>query len=206
MKKAFVFLTLILVINSSSYGQLSDSVATKYQAVFDNVKIKNYFSLSVSDRVQSGISSSKVVSSTSYNAFEIGSKALTIFSNLLQCNENQIELPKSLKGKYLSYCFKADSLANKAAGEKLLLAHLVENLKLKTQVSETLQDILVIDVVDSVKLKKAKAVKKNETGVTEIKTGGTNAISIENGTSNTLAEELKRALTLQVTIRNVKTV
>ncbi len=201
MKKAFVFLILFLA-TFSSFAQSSDSTVTRYQAVFDDPKVKNYFSVSVSNKIHSGISSSKVVSSTAYSAFEIGAKAITLFSNLLYCNENQIELPKSLKDRYLSYCFKADSLANKAAGEKLLFTRLVEHLKLKTIVSETLQDILVVAVIDSAKLKKAKSVKKNETGITEINTRDTNAISIENGTYNTLAEELKRALTLQVEIRN----
>jgi hypothetical protein len=218
MKKLFLFFASLSFI-ISSYAQLAagvkatnmannmsaqkqpDSISAKFQSAFEDPKVKSYFSLLTSTRLRSGVSSSKVIGPNTYHAFEIGATPITIFSNLLHCNENQIELPKSLKDKFLSYCFKEDSLSSRQEGEKLLLKLLVENLKLKATVSEALQDVLVIDVVDSIKLNQAKAVQKNETGITEINTEGTNAIRIENGTLNTLAEELKRALTLQVLIK-----
>lgn len=219
MKKFFVFLILSLLAVSSyaqqAYASLStvvntnsisaakmqpDSLSAKYQGAFDDPKIKSYFSLSTSSGLRSGVSSSKVIGPNTYHAFEIGSKAITLFSNLLHCNENQIELPKSLKDKYLSYCFKEDSLSREL-GEKLLLKLIVENLKLKTTITEALQDVMVIEVVDSVKLNQAKAVQKKETGITEINSEGTSAIRIENGTLHTLADELKRALTSQVIIK-----
>lgn len=219
MKKFFLFL-IVSLYTFSSYAQLvtasqtptgaiehkaaaktqPDSLAIKYQTAFDDPKIKSYFSLSASTRLRSGVSSSKVIGPNTYHAFEIGAKAKTLFSNLLHCNENQIELPKSLKDKYLSYCFKEDSLS-KEQGEKLLLKLIVENLKLKTIITEALQDVMVIDVVDSLKLNQAKAFQKKETGITEINTQGRSAIRIENGNLHTLAEELKRALTSQVIIK-----
>jgi len=219
MKKFFVFLALSL-FTVSCYAQLAaarptkaasvdrqspagiqpDSLSVKYQSAFDDPKIKSYFSLSTSTRLRSGVSSSKVIGPYTYHAYEIGSKAITLFSNLLHCNEKQIELPKSLKDKYLSYCFKEDSLS-KEQGEKLLLKLIVEKLKLKTTITEALQDVMVIDIVDSAKLNQAKAVKKKETGITEINSEGTSAIRIENGNLYTLADELKRALTSQVVFK-----
>ncbi|MEJ5962534.1 hypothetical protein [Pedobacter immunditicola] len=219
MKKFFVFL-ILSVSTVSCFAQLAaashtpatnidrksaaktqpDSLSAKYQSAFDDPKIKSYFNLSTSARLRSGVSSSKVIGPNTYHAFEIGSKAITLFSNLLHCNENQIELPKSLKDKYLSYCFKEDSLTREQ-GEKLLLKLIVENLKLKTTLTEALQDVVVVEIVDSVKLNLAKAIQKKETGITEINSEGTSAIRIENGSLYTLADELKRALTSQVVIK-----
>jgi len=219
MKKFFAFLTLSLftvscfaqlvaashttVANNdhkSAAGTQPDTLSVKYQSAFDDPKIKSYFSLSTSTRLRSGISSSKVIGPNTYHAFEIGSKAITLFSNLLYCNENQIELPKSLKDKYLSYCFKEDSVSREQ-GEKMLLKLIVENLKLKITITEALQDVMVIEIVDSLLLNQAKTIQKKETGITEINSQGTSAIRIENGTLHTLADELKRALTSQVVIK-----
>lgn len=156
--------------------------------------------MSLSSSLRSGVTSNKVIGSNIYHAVEMGVKVSTLFSNLLHCNENQIELPKRLADKVLSYCFKEEGLASREAGEKLLFKNLLQNLKLKTILTDVMQDVLVVEIVDTLKLNQAKTVQKNKTGITEIKTDGTNVIVIQNGTLNTLLEELKRALTAEVVI------
>ena len=200
MKKVLVLLVLSLLTITIKAQQAVDSIATKYLSVLDDANIKSYFNMSLSSGLHAGVTSNKVIGSNVYHAVEIGVKVSTLFSNLFHCNENQIELPGHLADKVLSYCFKEEGLSSKEAGEKLLLKRLLENLKLKTILTEVMQDVLVIEVVDTLKLNQAKAVQRSETGITEIKTEGTNIISIQNGTLNTLSEELKRALTTQVVI------
>jgi hypothetical protein len=177
-----------------------DALTLKYQDIFNDANVKSYFSMAISAPSHIGVTSSKVVGQNIYHAFEMGAKVSTLFSNLLHCNENQIELPKSLNNKVLSYCFKESGLTGKEEGEKLLMQKLLENLKLKTRVTQALQDVLVIDVVDTNKLNLAKAAIKNGTGITEVNTKGKNAILIENGTLGTLSVELKRTLTQEVKI------
>lgn len=175
-----------------------DSLVNNYKAVFEEQTVKNYFGMSISDKTKLGISSSKVLSQHTYHIFEAGVKINTVFSHLLHCNENQIELPKDLKNKVIAYCFKKDGLLNKEHGEKLLLMKLVENLKLKTILSNAMQDVVEITVVDTLKLSLVKVKQKDPVKSGIVQTEGANVITIKNGSLNTLSEQLERALALKV--------
>ncbi|MET3112420.1 hypothetical protein AAKU52_000131 [Pedobacter sp. CG_S7] len=175
-----------------------ESLANNYKVAFEDPNVKNYFSMSISAKPKLGISSSKVISQHTYHIFEIGVKINTVISHLLHCKENQIELPKDLKTKVIAYCFKQDGLLNKEHGEKFLLKNLLENLKLKTVLSNAIQVVAQITVIDTLKLNLVK-VKQNDpfySGI--VQTEGANVITIKNGTLNTLSEQLERALALKV--------
>ncbi len=206
MEKMLLCLTLSL-LTMTAWAQVTtgakerDSLTAHYQVVFDDPNQKSFFQVMYDVPIADGVSSSKVTSANSYNVLEFGVKVKPLLSELLHCFENQIELPKDFKANLISYCFKQDGLLNKEQGEKLLLKHLMDSLKLKYTVSTEMQSVFVLEVTDTAKLNQAKIVRKTETGVTEINQGGVNAITIDNGTLNTLGQELQRTLTLRVGVK-----
>jgi histidinol phosphatase-like enzyme len=209
MKKMLLcFILALFTINVQAQvtagAKETDSLSAHYQQVFDDPNQKSFFKMMLSVQIAQGVSSSKVISSNSYNVLEFGVKVKPLLADLLHCYENQIQLPKNFKSNIISYCFKQDGLLNKEHGEKLLLKQLLENLKLKYNVSSEMQSVLILEVTDTAKLNQAKTIKKTETGVTEINQGGVNAITIDNGTLNTLTQELQRTLSLRVEIKSTK--
>ncbi|WP_432713921.1 hypothetical protein [Pedobacter sp.] len=181
----------------------NDTLTATYKEIFDDPAIKSYFSMSLGSSVRSGEVSNKVSDENSMQLLEIGIKPGVLFSTLLRCNENQIELPKELKNKVISYCFKQDKLLNRAHGEKILLNKVLENLQLKMVQTDALQDVIVITLTDSLKLSQAKVPAKEDLNTTQIQTNGTTALSVQNGTVNTLVTQLQSIVTIKVEMEKV---
>ncbi len=198
---ALSFFTMAAGAQVTHGAKESDSLAAHYQLVFEDSNQKSFFEMSPAKPIADGVSSSKATSANSYNVLEFGVKVKPVLANLLHGYENQIELPKNFKPNFISYCFKQDGLLNKEQGEQLLLNKLLEKLNLKYKVADQIQAVFVLEVIDSVKLNEARIVRKTETGVTEINQGGINAITIDNGTLHTLAQELQRTLSLRVGVK-----
>jgi len=181
-----------------------DSLFKQYRKVFDDSKINEYITVTKPDTSFSGKVISRIGQKT-YNVCQIGVRISTLFSNLLHCNERQLQLPVELKDKAISYCFKNDRINSKTEGENLLLKKLIQELNINLSVSDMDMDVIVLEVSDSLKLNKAKvmsygpSVREGVSVSNDLK-----IISIYNNTLNSLEIELNKILDLQIKGEDLK--
>lgn len=181
-----------------------DSLFKIYRGVFDDMQITDYISITKPDSHYSG-KLVKKINEKAYNVCQIGVKISALFSDLLYCNERQLKLPERLKDKTISYCFKSSNVAGKKEGDGLLLRKILQELNLNLVISEELTDVIVLDVSDSLKLKKVKTIAdQNLVNGAVSSSEDLKVVSIYNSTLNVLESELNKVLDQQIEIKNLK--
>ncbi|WP_316793725.1 TlpA disulfide reductase family protein [Pedobacter frigoris] len=188
----------IISDNSRSEAQYKE-----YRAIFDNEKITNVFHMSQPDNQHSGKSISKI-NQFNYNTCQFGIDISTLFIKLLHCSKGQVILPKALKNKAISYCFKQEGLSSNKQGETLLISKITEGLGLKLTKTYETQEVINIKVIDTVKLNKAKASKKKGLMRSGSSISDDSAvIAIYNSSLQVLEDELNMVYGVKIEIEDV---
>jgi thiol-disulfide isomerase/thioredoxin len=183
-------------------GSLSDSLFKYYREIFDDPKIDTYFNANTTDMTNK-IKSISRIGTHSYNEVRVGVSIKSLFSNLLNCTENQIKLPNRLKNKVINYCFKYKYKSDKQNGKEVLLNKLIQKFNLKKVIKDEIQETIVIEVVDSLKLNQVKVISRTSGIRGSSVSDNSKVISINNNSLEVLIDELTRVLNMPIEFKDI---
>lgn len=137
---------------------LPDETKTMYNALydryaryFDDEDLKEYFSMGPIIPEKFGAEYFKGgIKNFPYNQFVVGDKLVRRLSIFLDVAENQILLPDNLSSSCISYCYKSQVKNTK----KQVMDTILHRLNLKDSMSDSLMDVIQLEIADKEILKR----------------------------------------------------
>ncbi len=175
-----------------------DSLYHAYRLKFDDPELDQAFGIMGPNLIYYNKSVSRI-GNEEYNIFELGVKLNSLFANLLNCSESQIELPEELKDKAMSYYFKENNIENKNQGQKILMEKILRKLNLNLKEEAVKQKVYEMDITNIQKLIQNK-IPDNEPSSTMGKSASDNnkVIAIHNNSLMSLKALLQNSLNIPV--------
>lgn len=123
--------------------KLYDELYNRYAGYFDDDHVKEYFSMGpVTLKPLGSVRSRGGAGKFPYREMVIGYRLVPRISTLLDISTEQIVVPKELQEACISYCYKSEVKNNK----KNVLDTIINQLKLKYEVRDTLLDVISLEV------------------------------------------------------------